>query len=105
MKYSTAFFGAIVASLALVGNAVAAGGSYQDQVDKCVSQYANDHDSAAITLECTADAGKLSACKVVESTTSLKGFEKAAMCVAEFLPVGSKTGQIKVPVRFPGNKG
>jgi hypothetical protein len=104
MKYSTAFFGALVGSLALVGNAVAASGSYQDQVDKCVSQFANANDSAAITLECTADAGKLSACKVVENSSSSKGFEKAAMCIADFLPVGSKTGQIKVPVRFPGNK-
>lgn len=104
MKYSTAFFGAVVGSLALVGSAVADSG-YQERVDKCVSQFANANDQATIMLECTADAGKLSACKVVEGSTGSKAFEKAAMCIADYLPVGSKTGQIKVPVRFPGSKG
>ena len=49
----------------------------------------------------TAAGGKLADCKVVESNGS-KGFEKAAMCVADALPIGTKTGDIKVPIRFPG---
>ena len=51
-------------------------------------------------LECTAAAGKLTDCKVLEAPTPANGFDKAAMCVAEAIPVGSKTGAIKVPVKF-----
>ena len=50
----------------------------------------------------TADAGKLSDCKVVDNSAAGKGFDKAAMCIAEKLPMGAKTGTVKVPFRFPG---
>ena len=59
-------------------------------------------DAALVVLECTAGGGKLTDCKVVQSDGSAKGFDKAAMCVADALPIGSKTGDIKVPIRFPG---
>ncbi|MBW8891105.1 MAG: hypothetical protein JF617_02655 [Burkholderiales bacterium] len=51
---------------------------------------------------CTADAGKLTECKVVDNSAAGKGFDKAAMCIAEKLPMGAKTGTVKVPFRFPG---
>ena len=53
-------------------------------------------------LECSATAGKLSGCKVLEDSKAGKGFDKAALCVADALPMGSKTGVVKVPMRFPG---
>jgi hypothetical protein len=42
---------------------------------------------------------------VLDNSAGGKGFDKAALCVADYLPVGGKTGTIKVPVRFPGSKG
>jgi hypothetical protein len=54
-------------------------------------------------LECTAAGGRLSGCKVLSNSAGGKGFDKAALCVADVLPVGSKTGVVKVPVRFPGS--
>jgi hypothetical protein len=51
-------------------------------------------------LECTAADGKLTDCKVLEAPAPANGFDKAAMCVAEVLPVGTRTGSIKVPVKF-----
>lgn len=51
-------------------------------------------------LECVAADGKLNDCKVLEAPTPANGFDKAAMCVAQMLPVGSRTGAIKVPVKF-----
>ena len=99
MKYSIRLAAGIVGALALAGSASAA--SFQDQMDSCLSKYANPHDQALVVLQCTAAGGKLADCKVVENNAS-KGFEKAAMCVADALPIGSKTGDIKVPIRFPG---
>ena len=101
MKYSTAIVGGFLASFALAG--VASAESYADQVGKCLTQFANENDAASVTLECTAGGGKLSDCKVVENSAGGKGFDKAALCVAAYLPVGSKTGTIRVPVRFPGS--
>ena len=46
--------------------------------------------------------GKLSDCKVVENSAAGKGFDKAALCVAAFLPIGAKTGTIRVPLKFQG---
>lgn len=100
MKYSIRLAAGIVAFAALAGSASAA--SFQDAMDSCLSKYANPHDAALVVLECTAGGGKLSDCKVVQSDGSAKGFDKAAMCVADALPIGSKTGDIKVPIRFPG---
>ncbi|GAA0559013.1 hypothetical protein GCM10008942_04360 [Rhizomicrobium electricum] len=55
-------------------------------------------------LECTAADGKLSDCKVLEAPAPAAGFDKAALCVAEALPVGSRTGSIKVPIKFEPSK-
>jgi hypothetical protein len=98
MKYS---FGiaAAVGALMLTGTAQAA--SFQEQVDSCLSRYANSRDAVLVMLECTAEGGKLSGCKVLENNGKA-GFDKAAMCVADALPMGAKTGDIKVPIRFPG---
>ena len=63
---------------------------------------ANTHDAATVTLQCTAAGGKLSECKVVDNTTPGKGFDKAALCVADSLPMGTKSGSVKVPIRFSG---
>ena len=83
-----------------VGQAQAA--NLQSQIQDCLTKHANTSQAAAVMLECTAADGKLSACKVVESNAPKKGFEAAAICVANVLPMGGKTGQIRVPVRFPG---
>ena len=100
MKTSVYLLAVALSSLSLVG--VAQARALQDQVDHCLERHANNHDSATVTLQCTAGGGKLSDCKVVDNTTPGKGFDKAALCVAENLPMGSKAGEVKVPIRFSG---
>ena len=100
MKRPLVLAAGIIGALSFVGQASAAG--LQDQIQGCLTKHANTSQSAAVMLECTADGGKLTNCKVVESNAPSKGFEAAAMCVAQVLPMGGKTGQIRVPVRFPG---
>ena len=78
-------------------------GSLQDTFNSCVSKFANQKDSVSIMLQCTAGGGKLSDCSVLDAPTPSKGFDKAALCVAEALPIGSMTGSQKVPIRFQGN--
>ena len=102
MKYSIRMAAGIAAVLMLAGQASAAG-SFQDQMDSCLNKFANTHDAALVVVECTAGGGKLSDCKVVDSNGTAKGFDKAAMCVAAALPVGEKTGDMKIPIRFPGD--
>ena len=77
--------------LAFAGASSAA--DFQESMAKCLTKHANTREAAVVMLECSADAGKLSGCK---------GFDKAALCVADALPMGSKTGTVKVPMRFPG---
>ena len=91
----------VVASLAFVGSASAAS-AFQERVDQCLEKHANTHDAASVTLSCTAQGGKLSECKVVDNSAPGRGFDKAALCVADALPMGSKVGDIKIPVRFTG---
>ncbi|GAA0528773.1 hypothetical protein FHS83_002350 [Rhizomicrobium palustre] len=67
---------------------------------KCVDKFANPKTEATVMLECNAADGKVSDCKVVENSTTVAGFDKAAICVADSLPIGSKTGTIRVPVKF-----
>lgn len=83
-------------------SAAFAGSGFQEHVDQCLERHANTHDAANVTLQCTAQGGKLSDCKVVENSAPGRGFDKAALCVAETLPMGSKVGDIKIPVRFTG---
>lgn len=98
MKKSIAFAAGMVGSFFLVSNALA--GGFQEHVTECVEKYADPNVTASVMLECTAGGGKLSACKVVDNSVAGKGFDKAAICLADFLPMGSKTGTIRVPLKF-----
>ncbi|RAK57604.1 hypothetical protein [Phenylobacterium deserti] len=100
MKKIISFAGAAALSTLLVGSASA--GSFEQSMDKCLSSNANKKDAATVMLSCTANAGKLSDCKVVSDSLPGKGFDKAAICVAAVLPIGAKTGELKIPMRFPG---
>jgi hypothetical protein len=99
---STMKFSAYVAGLAsvLILATPSLAGSLADQFANCASRYANTNKSASVMLECTAADGKLTDCKVTEAPTPAEGFDKAALCVAEALPVGSRTGSVKVPIKF-----
>jgi hypothetical protein len=79
-------------------------GSLAEQFASCASKFANSSKSASVMLECTAADGKLTGCKVAEAPSPANGFDKAALCVAEALPVGSRTGAIKVPIKFEPTK-
>jgi hypothetical protein len=100
MKYPAIVAAGLLAAVTLAGPASAF--NLQAKMESCLTKHANTRQAATITLECSADAGKLSACKVVQSQVPSPGFEKAAICVAEVLPMAGKTGTIRVPVRFPG---
>jgi hypothetical protein len=100
MKKVIAMMSGVGLSLVLVSAATAS--SFEDSMSRCLSKNANTRDSAVVMLDCNADAGKLSGCKVVSESAPGKGFDKAALCVADVLPIGSRTGQVKVPLRFPG---
>lgn len=78
-------------------------GDLNEVFTKCLSKYGRSIKDATVTLECTAGDGKLSGCKVVEAPVPTDGFDKAALCVADYLPVGNKTGSIKFPVKFTGS--
>jgi hypothetical protein len=89
---------AVAAVMAFTAASSAAGLS--EQFAACAARFANAKVSATVMLECTAADGKLTDCKVLEAPAPANGFDKAAMCVAEVLPVGTRTGSIKVPVKF-----
>eukprot|EP01030_Chromulinospumella_sphaerica_P021569 gene21569-21516_t len=93
-----------VAALGMLASAGAssAGSNLQGEMTRCLNKHANVKQAAKVTLECTAADGKLSNCKVVESEAPSKGFEAAAICVAAALPMGGKSGVIRVPLRFTG---
>ena len=99
IKHKTGFAVCLVAAVAFVGPASA---GLSDQFSSCVNKFANDHQSASVMLECNAADGKLSDCKVTDAPSPANGFDKAALCVADALPIGSKTGTVKVPIRFQG---
>ena len=98
MKLNALCAGLWVAALATPALA----GGYQENLANCLAKNANPHDAATVLLQCTAEGGKLSGCTVLENSVPGKGFDKAAVCMAETLPIGSKTGEMKVPIRFPG---
>lgn len=75
-------------------------GNFAEEFSKCVTKHARSIKEATVTLECTAADGKVNNCKVVEAPVPLNGFDKAALCVADALPVGNKTGVIKFPIKF-----
>jgi hypothetical protein len=100
MKNVIAAVGGISLSLVLASATSAA--SFEESMSRCLSKNANTRDAATVMLDCTADGGKLASCKVLSDSSPGKGFDKAALCVADVLPIGAKTGQVKVPLRFPG---
>lgn len=100
MQKAISLIGGVALSLALTGAASAA--SFQESMAKCLTKNANTRDAATVMLQCTAAGGKLGGCSVVSDSAPGKGFDKAALCVADALPMGSKTGVVKVPMRFPG---
>jgi hypothetical protein len=101
MKKFIAFGGGILLAIGVAGSSSA--GMFEEKMGACLTRHANAKESAAVVLECTAAGGRLSGCKVLSNSAGGKGFDKAALCVADVLPVGSKTGVVKVPVRFPGS--
>lgn len=101
MKIKNVVVAGVFSVLSMSSTALAASG-FQERVDQCLERHANTHDAASVTLQCTAQGGKLSECKVVENSAPGRGFDKAALCVAKSLPMGSKVGEIKIPVRFTG---
>lgn len=91
----------VAGSVTVLGlSAVAFGGSLSEQYTSCVAKHADPKVGASVMLECVAAEGKLTNCKVLEAPTPSNGFDKAAICVAEVIPVGTKTGAIKVPLKF-----
>lgn len=98
MKKIMSVVAGTAALLAFSASVSAAG--LADQFNLCVNKFANPKLEATVMLDCVAADGKLTACKVIENSSNVAGFDKAAMCVAEVLPIGSKTGPIKVPVKF-----
>jgi hypothetical protein len=78
-------------------------GDLNEVFAKCASKYGRSTKDATVTLECTAAAGKVSDCKVIEAPSPTDGFDKAALCVADSLPIGNKTGTIKFPIKFTGS--
>ncbi len=103
---STKKFGMLVAgaAVAMLIATPAVAGNLAEQFASCASKFASSKQAASVMLECTAADGKLSDCKVLEAPAPAAGFDKAAMCVAEALPVGSRTGSIKVPIKFEPSK-
>lgn len=87
-----------VVLVGLTGSSYAAG--LAEAYGSCVEKFANHKQTVTVMLQCTAAGGKLTDCKVLEAPSPANGFDKAALCVADFLPIGSKTGQIKVPILF-----
>ena len=98
-KKTVAVVGGLLGSFVLAGSSMADGG-FQSHMAECVDKYASASESASVMLECNAGGGKLSDCKVVENSNPSKGFDKAALCVVAYLPIGGKTGQVRVPFKF-----
>ena len=100
MKKFIAICSGLGISLALASSSVA--GSFEDSMTKCLTKNANTRDAATVMLQCTANGGKLEGCNVVSDSAPGKGFDKAALCVAQAMPMGDKSGDVKIPMRFPG---
>ncbi len=88
------------AAVVMAFTSAASAAGLSEQFTACAAKFANPKLAATVMLECTAADGKLSDCKVLEAPAPANGFDKAAMCVAEVLPIGTRTGSIKVPVKF-----
>jgi hypothetical protein len=101
LKKFVAVAGAFVGAFSLTGAAMA--DSFQEHIDQCVSKFATNSLTASVVLECTAGSGKLSDCKVVQNSMEGKGFDKAAVCLSAYIPMGSRTGPVRVPLKFQGS--
>jgi hypothetical protein len=101
-KKSIAVVGGVFSSFVLAGSSMA-DGAFQSHMADCVDKFASASESASVMLECNAGGGKLSDCKVVENSNPSKGFDKAALCVVAYLPIGGKTGTVRVPFKFQGS--
>lgn len=99
VKFSAFLAGASVAILVATPSLA---GSLAEQFVSCANKFAV-RTASSVMLDCTAADGKLTDCKVV-TADGATGADKAALCVAEALPVGSKTGAIKVPIKFDPSK-
>lgn len=97
-KKLVAFTAGMAGILSFAGPAFA--GNLSEQFSSCLTKFADPHRTVSVLLECTAAGGKLSDCKMVDGPSPADGFDKAAMCVADVLPIGDKTGTVKVPIRF-----
>jgi hypothetical protein len=100
MQKAVSLISGVVLSFALAGASNAS--SFQESMSKCLVKNANTKDSATVMLQCTAAGGKVSGCTVLSDSAPGKGFDKAALCVAQAMPMGDKTGELKIPMRFPG---
>jgi len=100
MQKAVSLFGGIALSFVLASGVGAA--SFQESMSKCLTKNANTRDAATVMLQCSANGGKLSGCQVLSDSAPGKGFDKAALCVADAMPMGDKTGDVKIPMRFPG---
>jgi hypothetical protein len=100
MQKAVPLFTGAALSLALAGASSAA--SFQESMARCLLKNANTRDSATVMLQCTAAGGKLAGCTVLSDSAPGKGFDKAALCVAQAMPIGDRSGDLKIPMRFPG---
>lgn len=97
----SAFAVSIAAAAVFALSAVSAQADFAKDFTACVDKFAtNPKASADVMLACTAAGGKLQNCTVKEGPNPANGFDKAAMCVADILPIGSRTGLIDVPLKF-----
>ena len=87
-------------SVAFLMAASASAVDVASQYAKCRERYTNPFMGATVILACTATEGKLSECKIAEAPTPAAGFDKAALCVAQVLPMGTRTGPVTVPIKF-----
>ncbi len=91
----------IAASAAFTFSVLPSRADFAREFTTCVDKFAVDPKATAdVMLECNAVGGKLENCRVKEAPSPANGFDKAAMCVAQILPIGNKTGQIDVPLKF-----
>ncbi len=69
MKNLIKLGGGIALCLAFAGASSAA--DFQESMAKCLTKHANTRDAAVVMLECSATAGKLSGCKVLEDSKAV----------------------------------
>lgn len=82
-------------------SAAAAAGSLADDFAVCAAKYNVPKKlDATVVLSCNAADGKLEDCKVIETPEPKAVMSMAATCIATRLPIGSKTGETRVPIKF-----